>query len=121
MTNITALDGLFLDKIEEPILNAKNPLKYLDEKKVAELSKMKLKKILGKECLTDAEKAYIKEMRRKFLCRQIAKKHRDDEKAFEDYMTKEINELLQKRSELLQQRLSLIEDIKVYNNLMLIL
>ena len=84
----------------------------LDGEKVSNITKSKLKKLLTKPCFSEEDKSYIKELRRKYRCRQTSKKHRDSEKVLEISLEIEIDCLKWEKEALKEEKECLKTEIK---------
>ena len=109
-----SLRGLFPDYITASTRMIGNPLKMLDGNKVSSLDKSQLKHLLEKQCFSEEEKSYIKELRRKYQCRQTSLKHREAEKVQEIATVIEIEGLEIVRNSLLSEKNYLVKDIHLY-------
>ncbi|KAI6655118.1 hypothetical protein LOD99_2407 [Oopsacas minuta] len=77
-----SLRPFFLDGQKDFQQNT-NLSNVLDGKKVSNLNKAKLKNLLRKPCFSKEDKSFIKELRRKYQCRQTSQEQRDAEKVLE--------------------------------------
>ena len=83
----------------------------LDNEKVGNITKIKLKNLLIKPCFSEEERSCIKELRRKYQCRRTSKKHRDIEKVAEMATEIEIECLRLEKQKLEEESKVLIRQI----------